>query len=291
MARPSSAPPVIEMERVTFRYPQTETPTLTEVSLRVEPGEFLGIVGPTGSGKTTLLYLMAGIIPHYFHGQIEGRITIDGLPTTGLSLARLTERVGVVLQDPEAQLFNLLVRDELAWGLENRGRSRESIAQDVADTVSFFHLEHLQDRITYDLSGGEKQRVALAAVHALAPQVFLFDNPTSQLDPLGAADVLESIRQVANTHGFSIVLVEDKVDELVRVADRMVLLDRGRITLDAAPREFCLSSEPLARAGIRSTQIAELSAELVAAAVQFAMPVPITVEEAVLVLRPLLTGA
>jgi energy-coupling factor transporter ATP-binding protein EcfA2 len=291
MARPSSAPPVIEMDRVTFRYPQTETPTLTEVSLRVEPGEFLGIVGPTGSGKTTLLYLMAGIIPHYFHGQIEGRITIDGLPTTGLSLARLTERVGVVLQDPEAQLFNLLVRDELAWGLENRGRSRESIAQDVADTVSFFHLEHLQDRITYDLSGGEKQRVALAAVHALAPQVFLFDNPTSQLDPLGAADVLESIRQVANTHGFSIVLVEDKVDELVRVADRMVLLDRGRITLDAAPREFCLSSEPLARAGIRSTQIAELSAELVAAAVQFAMPVPITVEEAVLVLRPLLTGA
>jgi energy-coupling factor transporter ATP-binding protein EcfA2 len=288
MARTSSVPPAIELDRVTFRYPQTDTPILTDISLRVEPGEFLGIVGPTGSGKTTLLYLMAGIIPHYFRGQIDGRITIDGQPTSALTLAQLTERVGVVLQDPEAQLFNLLVRDELAWGLENRGRSRDSIAHAVAVTVAFFHIEHLRDRITYDLSGGEKQRVALAAVHALAPHVFLFDNPTSQLDPLGAADVLESIRQVADTHGFSIVLVEDKVDELVRVADRIVLLDRGRITLDAAPREFCLSAEPLGRAGVRSTQVAELSAALMAAAVQFADPVPITVEEAVPALRKLL---
>jgi len=291
MARPSTPPPVIELDRVTFRYPQAETPILTEISLRVEPGEFLGIVGPTGSGKTTLLYLMAGIIPHYYRGQIEGRISIDGQPTATLSLARLTDRVGVVLQDPEAQLFNLLVRDELAWGLENRGRSRESIAREIAATLAFFHIEHLRDRITYDLSGGEKQRVALAAVHALAPQVFLFDNPTSQLDPLGAADVLESIRQVADTHGFSIVLVEDKVDELVRVADRMVLLDRGRITLDAAPRDFCLSSGPLASAGVKSTQIAELSAELLGAGVPFADPVPITVEEAVPALRQLLTRA
>jgi energy-coupling factor transporter ATP-binding protein EcfA2 len=289
MARPSNVPPVIDLDHVTFRYPQAEAPILTDITLRVEPGEFLGIVGPTGSGKTTLLYLMMGVIPHYFRGTIEGQVTVDGRPTSVLTLARLTERVGLVLQDPEAQLFNLLVRDELAWGLENRGRSRESIAHELDATVAFFHIEHLRDRITYDLSGGEKQRVALAAVHALAPQVFLFDNPTSQLDPLGAAEVLESIRQVANTHGFSIVLVEDKVDELVRVADRMVLLDRGEITLVGAPREFCLGSDALARAGVRSTQIAELSAGLAAAGVRFSGKLPITVEEAVPALRQLLT--
>ena len=282
-------PPTIQLEHVTFRYPQAEEPVLTDINLRVEPGEFLGIVGPTGAGKTTLLFLMAGIIPHYFRGQLEGAVLVDGQPTAASSLATLTERIGVVLQDPEAQLFNLLVRDELAWGLENRGQSREAIAREVASTIAFLHIEHLRDRITYDLSGGEKQRVALAAVHALAPEVFLFDNPTSQLDPLGAADVLESVRSLADTHGFSIVLVEDKVDELVRVADRIVLLDHGRLTLDAPPRAFCLSAEALACAGVRSTQIAELSAELLAAGVRFDDDAtPITQEEAVPVLRRLL---
>jgi energy-coupling factor transport system ATP-binding protein len=282
-------PPTIQLEHVTFRYPQAEEPVLTDINLRVEPGEFLGIVGPTGAGKTTLLFLMAGIIPHYFRGQLEGVVLVDGQPTTASSLTTLTERIGVVLQDPEAQLFNLLVRDELAWGLENRGQSREAIAREVASTMAFLHIEHLHDRITYDLSGGEKQRVALAAVHALAPEVFLFDNPTSQLDPLGAADVLESVRTLADTHGFSIVLVEDKVDELVRVADRIVLLDDGRIVLDAPPRAFCLSAEALARAGVRSTQIAELSAELLAAGVRFDDDAtPITVEQAIPVLRRLL---
>src|SRR5216117_4121348 len=192
------ADPVIALERVTLRYPTAPSPTLRDISFRVEPGEFVGIVGSTGSGKSTLLYLLAGVIPHYLGAEISGDVLIYGRRTQELSLARISERVGLVLQDPEAQLFNLLVRDELAWGLENRGLPRAQIASRLASTLSFFRIEKLQDRITYDLSGGEKQRVALAAVHAIAPEVYLFDHPTSQLDPIGAAEVIAAVRRLGS---------------------------------------------------------------------------------------------
>ena len=278
------ADPVIALQQVTLRYPTAPGPTLHDVSLRVEPGEFVGIVGSTGSGKSTLLYLMAGVIPHYVRADIEGEVLLYGRPTRELSLARVTEKVGLVLQDPEAQLFNLFVRDELAWGLENRGLPREEIAARIAATLAFFGIEKLEERITYDLSGGEKQRVALAAVRATAPDVYLFDQPTSQLDPIGAAQVIAAIRRLAERHRNTIVMVEDKVDELVEHADRLVLLDRGRIVLDATPRDFCLRADLLAAAGVRPTQMAELSHDLIAAGVALGGP-PITLDEMVAALR------
>src|SRR5213596_2281447 len=244
------ADPVIALERVTLRYPTAPSATLRDISFRVEPGEFVGIVGSTGSGKSTLLYLLAGVIPHYLGAEIGGDVRIYGRRTQELSLARISERVGLVLQDPEAQLFNLLVRDELAWGLENRGLPRAEIASRLASTLGFFRIEKLQDRITYDLSGGEKQRVALAAVHA-------------------------------------IIMVEDKVDELVEHADRLILLNEGRIVLDAGPREFCLRKDLLDAAGVRPTQMAELSSRLVEAGVKLDVP-PITLEEMTVALRALL---
>lgn len=281
------ADPVIALQQVTLRYPTAPGPTLHDISLRVEPGEFVGIVGSTGSGKSTLLYLLAGVIPHYVRADIEGEVLLYGRPTRELSLARVTEKVGLVLQDPEAQLFNLFVRDELAWGLENRGLPREEIAARIAATLAFFGIEKLEERITYDLSGGEKQRVALAAVRATAPDVYLFDQPTSQLDPIGAAQVIAAIRRLAERHRNTIVMVEDKVDELVEHADRLVLLNRGRIVLDAAPREFCLRTDLLAAAGVRPTQMAELSHDLIAAGVPLDGP-PITLDEMVAALRKVL---
>jgi energy-coupling factor transporter ATP-binding protein EcfA2 len=256
----------------------------------VAPGEFVGIVGSTGSGKSSLLYLLAGVIPHYLRAEITGDVRIYGRPTQDLSLARITERVGLVLQDPEAQLFNLLVRDELAWGLENRGLPRPEIAARVASTLSFLRIGKLEDRITYDLSGGEKQRVALAAVHAIAPDVYLFDQPTSQLDPIGAADMIAAIRRLAEQHQHTIVMVEDKVDELVEHADRLILLDGGRIVLDAEPRAFCLRKDLLDAAGVRPTQMAELSYRLIEAGVRLTGP-PITLEEMTAALRELLPSS
>src|SRR5207245_169351 len=239
------ADPVIALDRVSVRYATAPSPTLRDISFRVEPGEFVGIVGSTGSGKSTLLYLLAGVIPHYLGAEISGDVLIHGRRTQELSLARISERVGLVLQDPEAQLFNLLVRDELAWGLENRGLPRAQIASRLASTLSFFRIEKLQDRITYDLSGGEKQRVALAAVHAIAPEVYLFDHPTSQLDPIGAAEVIAAVRRLAEHHAHAIVMVEDKVDELVEHADRLIPLDGGDIVVSGR------AGRPGRRVGVR----------------------------------------
>src|SRR6266480_3394844 len=185
------ADPVIALERVTVRYPTAPNPTLRDISFRVEPGEFVGIVGSTGSGKSTLLYLLAGVIPHYLGAEISGDVLIYGRRTQELSLARISERVGLVLQDPESQLFNLLVRDELVWGLENRGVERERQTELLRDVLKFFRIEKLEERITYDLSGGEKQRVAIAAAYISRPEILLLDNPTSQLDPRGAALAIE----------------------------------------------------------------------------------------------------
>lgn len=269
-----------ELEQVTFRYSTAETPVLNGIDLRVRPGEFVGVVGPTGCGKTTLLYLLTGAIPHYIRGALEGEVLIFGRRTQDLSLAKIIRRVGLVQQDPDSQLFNLMVRDELIWGLENRGLPRDEMVRRLNETLDFFHIEDLEQRITYDLSGGEKQRIALAAIYTIHPDVIVFDNPTSQLDPIGSAQVIEAITHVARDLGRTIVMVEDKIDELVKHADRMILMDEGRIILDCEPREFCAREDTLESVGVRGPDIAQLSYELQRSGISLPK-IPITVEEAV----------
>jgi energy-coupling factor transport system ATP-binding protein len=254
---------VLQLRGVSFSYPSSDEPVLRDVDLTINAGEFVGIVAPTGAGKSTLLGLLGGVIPHYVRGDLEGEVLLDGVDTRELSLAKFARRVGMVLQDPDSQLFNLLVRDEIVWGLENRGYSRAAMHQGLDEILRFFQIEKLRDRITYDLSGGEKQRVVMAAVAVSQPDILLFDNPTSQLDPLGAELVIESIKRVLEAHR-TVVMVEDKLDEMLEHADRLILLHEGRIVLDCPPAEFVRQHEALARAGIVPSSIAQLSLRLAA---------------------------
>jgi energy-coupling factor transport system ATP-binding protein len=280
-------PLAIELRDVTFAYRQSAEPVLKGVSLRLRKGEFLGIVAPVGSGKSTLLYLMAGVVPHYIRGQLDGEVLIHGQDTRSLSLPKVAAHVGLVMQDPETQLFNLLVRDEIIWGLENRGVLRAEAARLLDDTLRFFQIEPLRDRITYDLSGGEKQRVALAAVYVTRPGILLLDHSTSQLDPLGAVAVIENIRKLIE-EDVTVVMVEDKIDELLSRADRLALLDAGRLVLDAPPRDFCAQRDILTRCGVRPPQVTELAWQLMDRGI--ALPfLPITLAEAETLFRDLLT--
>jgi energy-coupling factor transport system ATP-binding protein len=280
-------PLAIELRNVTFAYRQSAEPVLKGVSLRLRKGEFLGIVAPVGSGKSTLLYLMAGVVPHYIRGQLDGEVLIHGQDTRSLSLPKVAAHVGLVMQDPETQLFNLLVRDEIIWGLENRGVLRAEAARLLDDTLRFFQIEPLRDRITYDLSGGEKQRVALAAVYVTRPGILLLDHPTSQLDPLGAVAVIENIRKLIE-QDVTVVMVEDKIDELLGRADRLALLDAGRLVLDAPPREFCAQRDILTRCGVRPPQVTELAWQLIDRGITLPF-LPITLAEAETLFRDMLT--
>lgn len=274
------------LDDVSFLYPRSEAPVLDHVSLTVKRGEFLGIVGPTGSGKSTLLALMAGVIPHYLHGDLSGDVRLLGKSTFEMSLAEFAVHVGLVLQDPDSQLFNLLVRDELVWGLENRGVERLRQREMLDDVLRFFRIGSLEERITYDLSGGEKQRVAIAAAYISRPDIFLLDNPTSQLDPRGSALAIESIRRVLENHQ-TVVMVEDKIDELVTHAHRLIVLDRGRIVMEGTPLEICRGLSQLDEAGLYAPQVPELIERLRGLGLETDQE-PLTVEEALPVIKPLM---
>lgn len=251
---------VITLEGVGFAFPG-ERPLLHDIDFRVSEGEVVAVVGPTGSGKSTLMHICAGVIPHFISGDLTGRVNVLGMDTRESSLARIAARIGTVTQDPENQLFNLIVADEVAWGMENRGWEREETRHGLTRALDFFRIPHLRDRITYDLSGGEKQRVVLAANHAPEPQLFILDDPTSQLDPIGAEEVLAGVRALAES-GRTILVVESKLEEIWSLVDRVVLLNGGTIQLDAPRRTLDRHLERFTDARVPLPQLVELGARL-----------------------------
>jgi energy-coupling factor transport system ATP-binding protein len=250
----------IVLDGVGFAFPGLP-PLLHDVNLTVGEGEVVALVGPTGCGKSTLLHICAGVIPHFITGELTGNVHIFGTNTKDTSLARIAADIGTVTQDPENQLFNLIVADEIAWGMENRGFERSEMRRGLDGALEFFRIPHLRDRITYDLSGGEKQRVVLAANYAPAPKLFVLDDPTSQLDPIGAEQVLVGIQALADS-GHTILLVESKLEEIWSLVDRVVLLDHGTIELDAPRAQLDRHLDRFISANVPLPQLVELGARL-----------------------------
>lgn len=238
-----------------------DSPVLRDVSLNVDIGDVVGIAGCTGSGKSTLLYALCGIIPQYLAGHVSGNVELLGEAVTTERFPTLMTKVGFVFQDPDSQLFNLLVRDELVWGLENRGLPRAVMQERLDATAEFLQLRDLLPRITYDVSGGEKQRVALGAAHIVRPRLFLMDDPTSQLDPAGSSAVLQGIRALAD-EGQTIVLVEQKLDSLLAVVDRLVILGDGGVLFAGSAEDALDDPDVFVRAGMKPPELLSLRAEL-----------------------------
>ncbi len=247
---------MIDVRTVSFRYNRSERPALREVSMRINDGEFVGILGPSGSGKSTLALTLNGIIPNSIRGAFSGEVVVrdpktgETFKTTETPVSKLSTLVGLVLQNPESQLFNMTVEDEVAFALENLGLPREEIAKRVEWALKVVGLKGLENEFPPNLSGGEKQRLAIASVIAMKPSHLVLDEPTSQLDPKGKREVLRVIEEL-NRSGTTVVMVEHDSRFLFKRADRLVVLNGGKVFLKGSPGEVAESVEELLEIGVK----------------------------------------
>jgi energy-coupling factor transport system ATP-binding protein len=230
--------PLLSFERVTYRYPGIDTPALEDVSFAIAPGEFCLLAGLSGHGKSTLLRAACGLAPHFDGGRFAGRVTLAGLDTREHSPARLGAFVGMLFQDPETQLVMSSVRAELALALESRGSGAAAVARGVEEVALALGIDALLDRPTHELSGGEKQRVALGAALAGRPRIVLLDEPTSQLDPVAGDELIGLLRRLNQEWETTILLAEHRLERCLTAADRVIALERGRIACDGDPQAF-----------------------------------------------------
>ena len=222
-------PPTLQVDNLSFRYRDREEQAILDIDFAVEEGELLLLAGASGSGKTTLIRCINGLIPRSYKGEVEGRILIQGEDTSDMKLAEISQRVGTLLQDPERQILGTKVINEVAFGLENLGLARPEIRERAEAALARLDIEHLRDRETYLLSGGEKQKVALAGVLAMEPKLLLLDEPLASLDPSSAQDALNIVRQLVDA-GMSVLLVEHRVEEVLRInPERVLYMEGGRV--------------------------------------------------------------
>jgi energy-coupling factor transport system ATP-binding protein len=226
------------VEGLSFAYPSGE-PALTDVSLEIQPGEVVALLGASGSGKSTLLRALAGLVPHFHGGRFSGRVEVGGLDTRRARPAELAGTVGTLFQDPEDQVVFTHVEAEVTFGLENVGTPPEEIPVRAAVALEAVGAESLAQRPVAELSGGELQRVCLASVLALEPRLLLLDEPTSQLDPAGAAAAIE----LARSSGAAVLVSEQRSERVIEASDRVLFLEHGKLVLDA-PRDEALGKLP-----------------------------------------------
>ncbi len=229
---------LLEVENLTYYYPEKDEPSIEKVNLQVSEGEYVFLAGPSGCGKSTLLKTMAGLLPDYYGGRISGKVYYDGCPLLNWDSRNLARQIGMIFQDPEQQVVMTTVEHELAFGLENLGVSQSDMRRRVAEVLSLFDLNGYRHEQTVNLSGGIKQKVVLAAVLAMQPRVLLLDEPTSQLDPVAAQDFLNYVHRLNMEWGLTVIMVEQRTDRCFHMADRVVLMDRGRLVLQGAPEEI-----------------------------------------------------
>lgn len=270
---------MIELKNVSFKYELQEEKTIKNLDLYVKQGEFVGIIGKNGSGKTTLCNIIRGIIPDFVQGTITGSISIDNKDIDDIERGEMAELVGFVFQNPFSQISGIkkTVFEEIAYGLESLGVPREEIRQRVTDVIKLLKIEDLQDKNPNELSGGQSQRVAIASIIVMNPKVLIFDEPTSQLDPLGTEEIFD-ILKLLKSQNKTIILVEHKIDLIAEYADRVVVMDDREIIFNGETHEV-LSNDKIEQHNVSMPIVSKLAYKLNEEKPGFFKNIPITLDE------------
>ena len=259
--------PIIKLEQFSFKYDKTKRRVLKKVDLEVREGEFVVITGPTGAGKTTLCESLNGIIPNFVKGRTRGSIMVDGKDPRTEKVAQMAQSVGLVFQDPNTQLFGMTVEEDVAFGATNLGYDYEECMKRVERCVRDLNLGELIERKPMELSGGQKQSVAIAGIYAMLPKIIVCDEPTSMLDPLGKKNVFSLIKNLNKEYGMTVILVEHVMSEIVRYADKVVVMDKGRIVMQGSVEEVFSQTERLEELGLNVPASIEISKRMTDAGV------------------------
>lgn len=227
---------IVNLQNTTYTYPLTESPVLENINLQIEEGEFVAVIGPNGAGKSTLCYTLSGFIPHFYKGELSGKVEVAGIQTQASTLSDWVLNVGLAFQNPFNQITGAkyTVFEEIAFGLENIGVPRSEMKERVQRALELTGISELADRSPYSLSGGQQQRVALTSILVMEPKVLVLDEPTSQMDPIGTREVFGVIRAMAE-RGMTVVMAEHKVEWIAQFADRVIALHEGKVLLDGKP--------------------------------------------------------
>lgn len=279
--------PIIRFDHVSYRYPGTEESALSDVTIEVMPGEYVAIFGLNGAGKTTLGLCVNGVVPTMLGGTLEGTVTVAGLDVSEYPVREMAKVVGMVFDNPEFQMSQLSAAEEIALGLENAGVPYEDMVRIIPETLSLVGLSGFEERSPLGLSGGQQQRLAIAAVLAKKPQILIMDEPTSNLDPIGKQEVFDIAAKLNRDAGMTVIVIEHEVEVMARYADRVIVLEKGRVVMNGTPQEILSDVDRLTAMGLRAPESAAL-AELLAGAGLWTGALPTTTEPAVAGIRELI---
>lgn len=270
-----------KLEDVSYKYPLEDREILKNINLDIKKGEFWAVIGKNGSGKTTLCNVLRRFVPDFYKGELKGKITLEGKELKDYSAKEIVQKVGFVFQNPFTQISGVkeTVFEEIAFGLENLALDAEDIRKRVEETLKLLHIEELRNKNPYELSGGQGQKVALASIIAMDPEIMVIDEPTSQLDPKGTEEIFEII-DILKKEGKTIILVEHKLELIAEYAEKVMVLDEGEMIL-SGNTEDVLKNKILMEKEIGIPQYAALAYRLMdEGKVQFE-EIPITKEKAV----------